>query len=61
MENSIVEIQIVLYAMVIAATGALLLFRWDLIAAAIKYLCRDDDDDDRGGGKMIPAPVYQEW
>jgi hypothetical protein len=61
MENSIVEIQTILYAMVIAATAALFLFRWDLIAAAIKYLCGDHDDDDRGGGRMILSPVYQDF
>lgn len=55
--SSLAELQIILYAMVVAATSALLLFRWDLVRAVIKFLCsgKDDDDDDQGGGKLIPV------
>lgn len=59
----LVELQTILYAMVIASTAALLVFRWDVIVAAINFLCSGDDDGDdddhRGGGKLIPVPVYQ--
>lgn len=52
----LVEMQIILYAMVVAATAALVLFRWDLIQAGIKHLCSGGDDhDDRDGGMLIPV------
>lgn len=55
------ELQVILYSMVVAATAALFLFRWDIIEALIKFLCSGDDDDDQGGGggKLIPAYVRQ--
>jgi hypothetical protein len=58
--STLAELQIILYAMVFAATSALLLFRQDLVRALIKFLCSDDDDDDdQGGGKLIPAYARQ--
>jgi hypothetical protein len=54
--STLAELQIILYAMVFAATSALLLFRQDLVRALIKFLCSDDD---QGGGKLIPAYAQQ--
>jgi hypothetical protein len=57
--SPVLELAIILYAMVLATTAALFLFRWDIIEALIKFLCGDDDNDDRGGGKLIPAYAKQ--
>lgn len=53
MEDSmLVELQVILLSMVIAALGALICFGDDDDD--------DHDDDDHSGGKLIPVPVYQE-